>query len=372
MNCESCKNYAPKEQTPKQGRDSKGHFTGKQAKQKPRTTVTVWADASTTPFPMLQLISCHLHNGIRQYTYSFDGLPDIDMVIEDTLEHGALAVKVECTERFDANQYDMGIQITGFYAWKVDLNLDGIYHEILHCNTLSYCGNKCVITSDADIEAAITAYLGKQKPKSAHKDGERCELTATTDKHRKPPQKHHFEYTGEYRAPHKDEWMVSAANTIQTCDFDTYDANNPIDKREILRLVIDKPEPQFKVGDVVGYKYDTALREVIRVHEDGWIDVKYPDGDTFIRRDPAGYRLATPDELDTWYTREIEGVKVRLYEMENGDVLVLPRKGASYLLFPDGRNGCARDKVFLAGLRALNLPVQPYSQSKGDYKPPKG
>lgn len=63
------------------------------AKQ-PETTVTAWEAEES------------VKRGWYKSSYSFNGLPDVDRVINETLDKGALAIKIECDEAFYINSSD--------------------------------------------------------------------------------------------------------------------------------------------------------------------------------------------------------------------------------------------------------------------------
>lgn len=116
--------------------------------QKTKTCVTVWMpdDGFISPFTKL------LHSG--------PGLPDIPAIIADTLNKGALAVKVECSEMLN---FIVKGPWTGCYIWQKCLgkriNESGWEYKNYYAWHLPD-----IRITDTDIESAITDYLSKEKP----------------------------------------------------------------------------------------------------------------------------------------------------------------------------------------------------------------
>lgn len=124
---------------------------GTHAKSKIKTTVTVWYKAQCPhPFDMaLDGINNDNELWHRGY-YHFSGPTDVDRVIAETLDKGALAVKIECSERFE---FDNESDYTGCYIWQTKIKDEG-------WDYLSY--NAWYLTDEdlpINIEQAITEYL---------------------------------------------------------------------------------------------------------------------------------------------------------------------------------------------------------------------
>ncbi len=130
------------------------------------TTVTVWWIHGEEK---LQKLIKTMHNIDRQKLntcnkgeYSIDGIPDISTIITETLDKGALAIKVTCTEDFQFTDDEHTMTDT-VYLWKGEVDSDGWEYE-------EY--NGLFSHTDADIESAITDYLAKEKPKPEYKLGD--------------------------------------------------------------------------------------------------------------------------------------------------------------------------------------------------------
>jgi hypothetical protein len=122
MKCKNCANYKPKDE----------------AKPKPKTTVTVWNDVG---------------DGVWVKTsYTFSGTPNIPRIVRETLDEGALAVKVECSVPFAFMAYED----TAMYFWKEQLCLLHSYHLGLKYMLASYL-------TDTDMDDAVAKYLAAQK-----------------------------------------------------------------------------------------------------------------------------------------------------------------------------------------------------------------
>lgn len=136
MKCKQCANYKPKGE----------------AKPTPKTTVTVWNDVG---------------DGVWVKTsYTFSGIPDIKRVIRETLDKGALAVKVECPGHVrlkeDHPPYDAAhIFVNGLCVpgWDYNDKYAAWYGEA---------------DMDSVMDDAVAKYLSAQKPqdKPAFKVGD--------------------------------------------------------------------------------------------------------------------------------------------------------------------------------------------------------
>jgi len=131
-------------------------------KKKPVTTVTSWRLSRK--------------GNVVKDSYTFNGLPDIDRVIRETLDVGALAIKIECTKTLDRRRLGLGV-FNGLYIWSKNIG------EINHCScehvwcptyyTWSYT-NRCLTITNADIESAIREYAKTQIIKHTCTDCEYC------------------------------------------------------------------------------------------------------------------------------------------------------------------------------------------------------
>jgi hypothetical protein len=135
-----------------------------QAKQKPapksQTTVTVWWMSKCAHQKTKGIV---LKNDFDRDSYTFKGTPDIPRIMAETLEQGALAIKVECTESYQFEIYTS----TSMYFWEKSLDLLHSYRYGLKYIT------SCAI-ADSDIEAAITSWIDREKkpPKPAFEVGD--------------------------------------------------------------------------------------------------------------------------------------------------------------------------------------------------------
>ena len=132
-------------------------------KKQPRTVVTVWHKVDL-------VINGELDRIPKKSSYCFEGTPDVDRVITETLGQGALAVKLECDEEFGIKDCHAGVA-NSCYFWKRAIGRviqrsficgekDGIYSFSLNKD-----GGTCKYISDFDIESAIKVYLEKREPK---------------------------------------------------------------------------------------------------------------------------------------------------------------------------------------------------------------
>ena len=147
-----------------QPKDQPAGTNAKQA-EKPITTVTVWFDCiHWVKWPVIN--EWEAHGKFGKFHYSFSGTPDIDHVIHDTLDKGALAVHIHCNEFFvsdpEAYKTDDMIMLSGCLQQQ-----GSKYREtnitFWHAGTNWY--NR--------IESAITEYLSKQDEQEI-KEGDTC------------------------------------------------------------------------------------------------------------------------------------------------------------------------------------------------------
>ncbi len=214
--------------------------------EKAKTTVTVWGAFSSDTAQSGVHLGGKFKDYIKKSSYSFSGTPNIDRIIAETLEK-ALAVKVECTEKF---VFDDCIAIQ-CYIWSKQL---GKIHGCTWEYRDYYASYKSVI--DANIEAAITAYLSKEQPKSEHMAGEHFNED--------------WDYAGIMKYPEGNDTYVSAYDYVPVNlkagkKFVDKSVNNGL--REIL--VPRKKEP-FKVGDI----RDIGGGVMVWAEDDG--EEKYP------------------------------------------------------------------------------------------------
>ena len=125
-------------------------------------------------------------------------------------------------------------------------------------------------------------------------------------------------------------------------------------------------KPEFHVGQIV---VDTFL-----FHSIGKIKtIVSPDIIIYIKKDNISIsshatrvRLATPDEIDEFFTGEIGEKRVRAYENKNGNILIVweeEKYALSYLLqwyTKEARVICEK----------FNIPIHPYVEGM-EMKPPK-
>ena len=291
-------------------------LTEKPEPAEPVTTVTVWWDRNIEhPIPD-EILEFHSHL-FTVVKYEKQGTPDIPRIIKETLEQGALAIKVECTEKFDIINIGLGIA-NKMYLWSSSLG--EIIQNNDYCTLSGYYGwswseEQNYITY-SDIESAIKSWLGKQKEP---------------------------DYNPEY---YKGSGYV-------------FNEKQP--KRDAtIRRDCTGPLPEFCVGQIV--VVDGAIG-IITSKESGYCYITYKSG----RTGTAPYymiRPATPAEIASFYTCELAGEKVRAYEDEDGsDVYFIHHNE----VWDDVRLPFARHLCKKAG-----IPIMPYSESKGNYDPPKG
>lgn len=283
-------------------------YEWEEEKPQPNTTVTVWSAFS----PDIVQSGTHLGGSIDSYIhkreYTIEGTPDIDRIIAETLEQGALAVKVECTEEFNAiDMYDIKIKPMGVYIW--DAHIGKIKHKwgVIKNYTPYYnywlFNHGISDVSDSDIESAIKTYLGKEKepPKSAHKRGEHFD-----DK---------WDYAGEFRIPIKDEYFVGTVNPIVVQSY----VEHPQECISSYRELLIPRQPEFKVGDIVrvqaieDQKYTGIITKII----DGWRIFIKPKNEEESWVHINNVYPATPEEIAEFYTVELAGEKAIAKKDEN-------------------------------------------------------
>lgn len=247
-------------------------------RQKARTTVTYWKPDYG--------IWHKTGIGFAKKTYTFKGLPDVDRVIQEMLvEEGALAVKIECSEKFMLDS----IMWKNCYIWKKELKLKQSGWNNNHYKDYWkwYIDGGGPKLSDTDIESAISEYLKNQKQ-------------------------------------------------------------------------------SFRVGQIVFASnlggYQANLGKILELQ--GYFCTIEDVNGTRIIYEKSDIRPATPDEVDEWYTREVDGEPVRAYEDEDGDIILQRATDWNCLLL-------GSKEMALKVCKALNLPIMPYAESQGNYKPPK-
>ena len=248
--------------------------------KEPKTTITVWYDKAPTfrDVPYGKLIWDDRTTPPYKGFYSFKGLPDIDRVIKETLEKGALAVKVKCSEEFFFE-----IENTEqCYIWynKLGLTINGVEFMLsTHHNSVS----------DTDIEAAITEWMKRRKP----------------------------------------------------------------------------PERKFHVGQIVIVDEETAIINMVDLMDADAV-ITNKKGIKFWKSSDC-IRPATSDEIASFYTRNLAGEPVRVYEDADCKIrLYWVGLNTFDSLLPwtphQARALC----------EAAHIPIMPYSESNGVYTPPGG
>jgi hypothetical protein len=286
-------------------------------------------------------------------TYTVPGTPDIDRIIHETLEQGALAIKVECTETFRLQDgccytYDN----RGCYIWSTEIGDlgDGWKFENKDYFGWHLPGGEYNRKTDADIESAIRDYMEKQKT---------LPPVACLDVVAK-----HYELTSEdvqaaikgYKDGKKKQPTGVGKNIVVGEDGNQYELGTSGGEY--------KQSPTHKVGDIV--VCGGRICEIFRIKPRNNSDIVVIFKDKkFEHTTPRAIRPATPDEIDEWYTVEIDGVRVRAYECVSGKTRLYFGYNGSYGEFIE-------DYVLRGLLKNSNIPIMPYSQSNGNYKPPKG
>lgn len=274
MNCKNCGYELEPEMVhfcPKCGAHVEGY--GTIPEPKPKTTVTVWfqnKDAWQIE-PMCGFDNVYPWKLYDKGQYSFSGAPDVDRVIRDTLDKGALAIKIECTEWFNFMKYAhksllfWDKRLTTIHGHRDFSPQYEYWHTTYETHQLTW--------NNINIEQAITKYLAKNEP--AHYAGE--------------PFDEKWEYTGEYRLPKKGEAYTYFTRKIEIANMDyDHDVLWIIQPRGIHAK---QQEQQIKVGDIVWY-----------------------DGSLIANSYYKDFRKATPDEVYEWFTREVDGNKYIAYE----------------------------------------------------------
>jgi len=122
--------------------------------KQPHSKVAVWDETikNGQTYHNLQRIK----DACWRYDYTFNGLPDIDRVIKETLDEGALAVRIECDENFGCKDGFGG----GIYLWdnNVDLNYGWPYS--------GYRGWWAIDVIE-QLESAVIAYCKEQSAKQS-------------------------------------------------------------------------------------------------------------------------------------------------------------------------------------------------------------
>ncbi len=296
-------------------------------RKKPKTKVTVWAKLGTnikgSSLWGWRCVKPEVYVG----EYSFTGTPDIRRIIKETLKQGALAVKVESTEKFPADKAN--IFVTSCYIWKscIETGFGGWYNSPDDAYKQFYSDSE-----DSDIEAAITAWLEKEKKES----------------------------------PITEKWTFAKSepaapkitpNIIKGDDGNLYELGTG-------GGLYKPPAPEFYVGEIVVVddelcrveKVDCGVKDVFVVNRigDGW----YKTWDC--------NHHATLDEIETFYTSGVGGHKVRAYEDEDGDIRV------SYLCKDGGDDFmvvyCETEiEIMRSFCESAHLPIMPNDERRRLY-----
>lgn len=130
----------------------------REGEENPTTTITVWGAYSPYTAQHGVMLGWKIKDYINVKEYTFKGTPDINRVTKETLDKGALAIKVMCTIPFEFACYS---RYETCYLWNTDIgtiNKCGNMHKSYYATTASEQKD----VADTDIEAAITAYLAGQ------------------------------------------------------------------------------------------------------------------------------------------------------------------------------------------------------------------
>ena len=318
--------------------EGKANSKSKSSKQ-PKTKVTVWDRNKVTD-------SCHRGNWHKS-SYSFNGLPDVDRVIRETLDEGSLAVRIRCDSKFKPivchtnsivfliNDIDFGVPARDDYH---------SYHD----------------AEDDDIESAITKYLSEQ-PKYAVGDK--------------------VWWDGRVNASHKDvkpqEVTVSILHDNGNFGVDLqdgeyfgafYDGLSPLPEMYVGKEWVMPTTYQY--NDWAGYKVKCVdKRNNLEpfeqlVHPSGVHDGSYyPKGNKAIHDKEDHFIIHCIDPK--FWTGEIEGEPVRVYkEPDNALRIVI---NDDYWRTYAYTNPCLCDRIWLAAIERANIPVMPNKMRKDLY-----
>ncbi len=246
--------------------------------------------------------------------YHFKGLPDIDRVIAETLEQGeALAIKVECTEKFEIEM----ISTDCCRIWQHNIgfikNLGWFYGEKKH-----FVSTAISNLIDSDIEAAITTWLEKEK---------------------------------DHEERHLEHLTRMAAQKL-------YDEEGTGGKQ--------KPKSEFHVEQIVVVLDTDDVCKIIKIKKKIIVRPKNGLGG-WVRKE--NLRHATESEIAEFYTCELGDELVRAYEEYGGGIkLVFPVSTKD--LLPNYTEQAR------ALCEAASIPIMSREERQrlydGEFVPPKG
>ncbi len=328
--------------------------------KQPKTTVTVWDEHRK-------------HKWIKS-SYTFNGLPDVDRVIEETLDEGALAVRIECDKEFRPKR---NYCLTNDYVITlVDLNFAtaSIANE--------YAGLHIDGESIPALESAIIDYLFKQSKRTkqpsksqpkypvgtkllwtgyldVHKHAESQEATVTCIADWNTTQPIRIKYEDQYTTWVNEKNLSPLKPMYVGKVWILEQPDNPWDGFEVECVREDDTYKAYEQwACIVEYmESSTNPKEVT--------SVEYPHKCKITNHSPCFIiRCINPE----FWTGDICGVNVRCYKDAEGDLRIVPEKCDHVLACEE----TFEYTVWIAAIEREGIPIMPYEQSQGQYDPPKG
>ncbi len=323
--------------------------SNKAPKQEPVTTVvTVWREE----FPKGKSYSKWIWipgNRFYKVIYYFEGTPNIDQIIDKLPKPGALAVKVLCTEDFPF----LSISCKYAYIWN---NILGYIRGEWGWRYEGYLAtrDRNPNITDADIEFTITRFIEKQKPKPVyHAIGSRLRWNGKAP--HLPDQ------------PEQEVYVSRILKGIYPYEITPQNAGICAVTADSLSPL---PEPivkAFEVGDIVASVYNgktECIGKIVPSYKNCFC-IESKDGKehyTLLEK----VRHATPVEIDEFYTGEIAGKRVRAYETECKNVVLVLLDSEVVWLLPDHPDQAR------AICETSHIPIMSFEKSKGEFRAPKG
>jgi len=362
----------------------------KESKRKqPHSKVTEWRSRGAW-------LSC----GYSKTSYTFTGLPNVDRVIRETLDEGAVGVRIECDEEFES---DIVVTTQNVYIYNSDI-------DYLGWSIGKYLGWHADTGKNTSLESAIKSYCKEQSskhPELKYRVGDKLQWTVgkqavsvrcvNKDKSydietaegklyhcresslSPPPDmqigdtfKLHgvkmeiIAHDDERRASQDEYWYdASVGNkwhkTDDGCIFsnDVYKAI-PVDDIHIGKeWVLEQAGNPWDGMRVKCVRKDTKFSEHEQVKGFSDSGLLYPEWQTKIIIPHFIINCIDP----AFWTGEILGEPVRCYEDEKGAFRFLSKSDHH---IPFG----LELGLWLSAIKNANIPIMPYSQSNGQYDPP--
>jgi hypothetical protein len=318
-------------------------------RKKPVTTVTVWFGEEPSLELFVKLTWETRSTPPFKGSYTFRGLPDVDRVIRETLEQGALAIKIECTGSFNFRS------VVEKSCYIFDRCIGELGRTWKHEDNEKYLGwhNANSIIHDSDIEVSITKRLKSPKPSVTVVSVDRKGNVIEPDKVEL--------IDGGYRVTHtmtKEE--MDAGNCTISMPSKEIDFDLEIIKGSEQKL----PKP-FHMGQIVA-RCDILLK--VRGMDTAGMEVVTKDGNSHWHKYDL-FRPATEAEIDEFYICELAGEPVRAYETDIGNIRLQFTYYHSLLVEEALHVACTL-------LDFAHIPIMPWSEVQrlynGEFKPPKG